>query len=137
MPIHKTNMAGVRERRNQILRMKEEREANSVILDIEDGENFYRFLPPWSAEGQWRKEAWYHNLFKAGIKVAGKKVVVCLKRTFDQPCALCEQVEQMFKSKDAEMEELAKEIRSKQRFFSNVLYLKKKDGKVYVLPFGM
>jgi len=136
MPIHKTNMAGVRERRNVLLRMKEEREANSVIADIESGENYYRFLPPWSAAGEWRKEAWFHNLFKAEMKVSGKKVVVCLKRTYDQACALCEQVDQMFKMKDPEAEELAKEIRAKQRFFSNVLDLTKKDGKVYVLPFG-
>lgn len=130
-------MDGVRERRHQLLRQKEERAANAVLIDIDPGENYLRFLPPWSAAGQWRKEAWFHNLFKAGITVGGKKVVACLAKNFNQKCALCEKVEELFSMKDnAEAQELAKEIKAKQRFFSNVLDNKKADGKVYILPFG-
>ncbi len=131
-------MGGVREERHRLLRQKEERAANAVLIDIEAGDNYYRFLPPWSAALQWKKEAWFHHLFKAGILVNGKKSTVCLQKSFNQPCALCEQVEQLYQmgKTDPEAAELAKEMRAKQRFFANVLDIKKNDGKVYILPFG-
>lgn len=142
MPIFKNNMDSVRQERHRLLRQKEEREANAIVTDIEDGDqNFYRILPPWSAAGLWRKECWAHALFKANMKIAGKQYVVCLKKTFDQPCALCDKVEELRKMKDPEAEFLVGEMRAKQKFYCNVLDLKKiaadKQYKVYVLPLGV
>lgn len=131
--MYKTNMQSVRDRREAILRQQKEREANAFfdeILESKDG-NVRRFLPPWSAEGLWRKQAWYHY----GLKDRG--AVVCPLKTFGRPCPACEEVEQLYKMKgDPEAQQLAKDMRAKERFFANVLNLNKNDNKVYILAFG-
>ncbi len=132
MPIHKTNMGSVRDRREAILRQESERAANAHFDELKPGNNIRRILPPWSAEGLWRKHAFFHY----GIKEKGN--IVCPNKTFQQPCPVCEEVEQLYKlgKTDPEAKQLAQDMRAKERFFANVLDYDKNDGKVYILAFG-
>ncbi len=131
MPIFKNNMQSVRDQREAILRQQKEREANANFDEINEGANVKRILPPWSAEGQWCKRAYFHY----GIKEKGN--IVCPKETFGQPCPVCEDVEALFKMKgDEEARELAFQMRAKMRCFANVLNYNKNDGRVYILAFG-
>jgi hypothetical protein len=123
-------MQSVQQRRDVILRQRKEREDMANFFEVQEGNNFVRILPPWSAAGEWRKQAAYHY----GIREKG--TVVCLQKVYNQPCPVCAEVEQLYKMKDDEARNLAKDMRAKDRFFCNVLDASKSDGKVMILAFG-
>lgn len=127
---HQLSMDMVRRRRAEIARQSEERHNGADFDTLKEGPNKRRILPPWSAEGNWRKYAGYH------YNVVEKKALVCPKRTFQKPCPICEFVDGLYKAKTASDLEQAKKYRAKDRFFANVLNLDTNDGKVYVLAFG-
>ena len=124
------DMSKVRARRMELQKASEDRKKNDAILDLREGPNKIRILPPWSPEGAWEKRAKYHyNITKGPI--------ACSKEILNQPCAACEFVEQLYKSGDEEEKKVAYKFKAKDRFFANVVSLDKNDGKVYILPFGI
>lgn len=126
---YQTNMDHVRRRRAQIAREAEERENAAYFDKLKEGGNKRRILPPWSAEGNWRKYAAYHYKL-------GKRGFVCLKKTFGKTCPACDYVAALYEEKTQDSLVKAKEYRAKDRFFANVLNLDSNDGKVYVMAFG-
>lgn len=124
----KTSMDVVRKRHQQILRQKEEIEGRKFFDKFTPGANTRRILPPWSSEGNWRKEGVYHYLFDENV--------ICPKMTFDQPCPICEERAVLYKTGNPEDKELAGKLKPRWRYFANVLNLEKNDGKVYVMGFG-
>jgi hypothetical protein len=124
------NMDVVRRRRAELAREAEERENGAHFDKLKEGQNRRRILPPWSSEGNWRKRAAYH------YNIVDKKSLVCLKKTFNQNCPICEYVDGLYKTNTPESKEEAKKYRAKDRFFANVLNLDANDGKVYVMAFG-
>lgn len=127
----KLNTDLVRRRRQAIDKQEEDRKQGLFWDKLEAGKNRRRILPPWSAEGNWRREFGQH------YNVLENEPVFCPKITFNQPCPICDENESLFKSKDKDNKEFAKKIRGKSAFVANVLNLDKNDGKVYTLEFGM
>ena len=127
---HTMNMENVRRRRAELAREKDEREKGAHFDEIKEGANRRRILPPWSADGNWRKHAAYH------YNIVDKKALVCPKKTFGSKCPICELVDELWKEKKPESTEQAKKWKAKDRFFANVLNLDLNDGKVYVMAFG-
>lgn len=129
---HAVDMSKVRARRDELKRISAEKKAHEAILDLKEGENLLRLLPPWSNAGEWRLQAWYHFL-----KPLSRAPFICLKKQFNQPCPACEVVERLFKSNDEAEKQQAYDWRAKARYFSNMLSLDKNDGKVYIFAFGV
>lgn len=124
------NMEVVRRRRAEIAKEAEDRESGAHFDKLKEGPNKRRILPPWKADGDWRKKAAYH------YNIVDKRVLVCPKKTFGQNCPICEYVASLYESNTPENREEAKKYKAKDRFFANVLNLDMNDGKVYVMAFG-
>lgn len=120
----------IQRRRAQLAREQEERESGAHFDKLKEGPNRRRILPPWSAEGNWRKHAAYH------YNVVDKKSLVCPKKTSGGKCPICEFVDDLYKTRTPDSLEQAKKYKAKDRFFANVLNLDLNDGKVYVMAFG-
>ncbi len=128
------NLSKARERLDNLRKQKEERKKLGDFINLVDGENILRFMPPWNQMGEWVKEAWYHFNF-------AEKPLLCPKKTYNEDeCPLCDFVDALFKTKDPEDKKAAKERMAKVRYFASVLNLKDKDAKdrkrIRVLSFG-
>lgn len=128
------NLNKARERLEKHRKQKEDRKKMGDFFNLEDGENLVRFMPPWSDSGEFIKEAWYHYNM-------AEKPVLCPKKTFGEgECAICDFVDSLFRTKDADDKKAAKERMAKVRYSANVLNLKEKDPaarkRVRVMHFG-
>jgi len=85
------------------------------------GKNTLRILPNWDGdpEGDFYRETGYHR--KLGT--ARDKSVVCLLREGSDRCPVCEQVRDLYKTKNAEDKELAKDIKVQTRILYNIIDL--------------
>lgn len=79
-----------------------------------EGETTIRILPPWNKLSNMPfKKTGYHE-------VLGERFV-CPRETTKEACPICERVRQLYKSKSEEDKALAKELRSIQRFYFNIV----------------
>lgn len=105
------------------------RYSNSEFYQLSDGTHTLRILPAYSEAGKFYQKYGVH--MPPGRGDLSKKVV-CMDFTFDQhgQCAICAMGEQvrMQDGKDA-----AKNYKYKKKAYLNVLDMKKRDGKVYIL----
>lgn len=124
------DMNVIRARRAELARIDAEREANKILLELEEGDNFIRVLPPSLSSTGWCRK------FGSHYKITEKGGLKCPKTTASLPCPVDELIQPLFKSKVQEEKDYAYEVRAKDRFVANVLDLKKNDGKVYVMEFG-
>ena len=91
----------------------------------ETGVNKIRFLPPWADggpnDGMFYRELYIHWNIPPGAE--SQSFAVCTRKTEggDGKCYLCDEVDRLYSGGAPEDIQIAKEIRSRQRFFSNVI----------------
>lgn len=91
----------------------------------ENGVNKIRILPPWADggvnEGMFYRELYIHWNIPPGAE--SQSFAVCTRKTegADGKCYLCDEVDRLYSGGSPEDIQIAKEIRSRQRFFSNVI----------------
>ena len=124
----------------------EEQKAKQTRTDFwkpGEGKNVIRLLPPWAEDGPsaelFYRETYIHWNVPPGA--AETSFMLCPKKMDLGKCYVCDQVDYLYASKDPADIELAKEIRSRQRFFSNIIDMSdalNKDGnpKVQVWSYG-
>ena len=99
-----------------------------------------RVMPPWSDDNIPYKEAAYHyGIVKVPTKDGGKRDValVCPKKTYNQPCPICETAEELFKGGSKKDRELAKSLLSRRRYFYNIVDRADTDAGVFVYGCGI
>jgi hypothetical protein len=102
-----------------------------------DGSNEIRLLPPWTNDpdnencGLFWREIYVH--FGVGADGENKgRIFSCPQRSPDGPktsCPICAHVESLYATQDPVDAEVAKDIRAKQRLYSNIIDL---SDPVYV-----
>ena len=111
------------------------------FIDIKDGRNVVRILPPKENMEMFYEEVWVH--YGVGKSDTNKKgtMIVCPKTNGDdEPCPQCELVDQLFKlskKKDDSYSKQAKELMKKKRVYYNAIdrsedisqYSKNAEGK--------
>lgn len=98
-------------------------------MELQDGDNLVRFLS--DEDGNFYHETGYHYIKQGKDKVA----VICNRLNSGDECYLCDVVSELYKSKDKNDKELAKEIGAKPRIFFNILD-REDDNKVKILGAG-
>lgn len=100
---------------------------------LEAGNNVRRILPPKGDKDVFWSEGYVHF----GLGESGKDVVTC-PTTFDKDatCPVCEYIETLKKSKNAEDKKLAENIRKTKRTYIAVINRDDDEEKVKVLPVG-
>jgi len=99
------------------------------------GKNSLRILPNWDGdpEGDFYRETGYHR--KLGT--ARDKSVVCLLREGFDRCPVCEMVRELYKTKNAEDKELAKDVKVQTRILYNIIDLDDASKGVQVWMSGV
>ena len=128
----------------RMLAKVEEQKAKQNRTDFwkpSEGKNVIRLMPPWAEEGDsaelFYREVYIHWNVPPGAE--DQTFMLCPKKMDLGRCYVCDQVDELYGSRDPADIELAKEIRSRQRFFSNVIDLNDvggKDPKVQVWSYG-
>lgn len=107
-------------------------------LDMRDGDNYYRFLPPPRGVRSPFVEVWQH-FFGRDIPVPGREkalVYACPAKMENEPCLVCERAAELSRSRGKDDRELAKDMRPRLRVFANVIDMDNPDMGPQVLPFG-
>jgi len=107
------------------------------FLELKEGKNRIRILPPTKDWPDYEFKIFRH--YNVGLD--GKQSVLCPKRTFpnsNYKCPICEANQALYKSKDKDDKELAKQLYATERNFANVLNLDEEaePKNVYVLSYG-
>ena len=107
------------------------------FLELKEGKNRIRILPPTKDWPDYEFKIFRH--YNVGLD--GKQSVLCSKRTFpnsNYKCPICEANQALYKSKDKDDKELAKQLYATERNFANVLNLDEEaePKNVYVLSYG-
>ena len=107
------------------------------FLELKEGKNRIRILPPTKDYPDYE----FHAARHYNVGLDGKQSVLCPKRTFpnsNYKCPICEANQALYKSKDKDDKELAKQLYATERNFANVLNLDEEDEpkNVYVLSYG-
>jgi hypothetical protein len=109
------------------------------FLKINDGDNYYRFLPPLRGQATPFVEVWQHFVGGDDIPVPGRDrpmVFACPKMTDGDHCSVCEQAAELEKSRVKEDREAARALRPRLRVFANVVDMENPDAGPQILPFG-
>jgi|TARA_R110000851_G_scaffold309089_5_gene468369 hypothetical protein len=96
-----------------------------------DGEQSVRIVP--TPDGDPFKEHWFH------YNVGNSAGFMCPKKNFNEECAVCSFVEQLWKEAnkgDEESKKLARDMGAKQRFFSPVLVRGEEKEGIRVWGYG-
>ena len=96
-----------------------------------EGASLIRILPPYSGE-DWYKETWFH--FGIGVD---RKPIACARRLLDEPCYICEQVDELRKSEDPRDVELPTQIAARRRVFYNIIDLDDVESGVQIFSSGV
>lgn len=96
-----------------------------------EGASLIRILPPYSGE-DWYKETWSH--FGIGVD---RKPIACARRLLDEPCHICEQVDELRKSEDPRDVELTTQIAARRRVFYNIIDLDDIESGVQIFSSGV
>jgi hypothetical protein len=107
------------------------------FLELKEGKNRVRILPPTKDYPDYE----FHAARHYNVGLDGKQSVLCPKRTFpnsNYKCPICEANQSLYKSKDKDDRELAKQLYATERNFANVLNLDEEaePKNVYVLSYG-
>ena len=100
---------------------------------LKDGKNVRRILPPKGDSDMFYSEGFLHF----GLGEDGKTSVTCLD-TFGKKCPICEYIDSIKSSKNAEDKELVKNAKKTKRVYINVLNRDNDEDeeKPVVLPIG-
>lgn len=121
----KMDMAKLAERLNQLNQQSNRSNSGMSFLDIKDGRNVVRILPPHSSSEMFYEEAWVH--YGVGKSEENKKgsMVVCPTTLGDHmKCPVCElskQFRALSKKKDDSYDKQAREIMRKKRVYYNAI----------------
>jgi hypothetical protein len=77
--------------------------------------NYIRILPPWSDDNIPYREIAYH------YGVVEKRALVCPRKTYSEPCPICEAADGMFETGRDEDKEIGKKLNSRRRYFYNII----------------
>lgn len=98
-----------------------------------DGTQIIRIVP--TADGDPFKDYWFH--YNLGPQKGG---VLCPKRNHDEPCAICDFKDTLWKeyneTQDGDTMKLAKDMSPRQRFFSPVLVRGEEPDGIRIWGFG-
>jgi len=106
------------------------------FYNFKEGKNRIRILPPTKDYPDYEFKVFKHY----NIGLDNKESVVCPKRTFGSrfKCAICEENAKLYKSKDKDDKELAKQLYASERNLANIIDLDEdaEPKNVYVMSYG-
>jgi len=139
MALGKASKKAVKKEQERLEKEQEQRDGNQSDikwLNLKQGENLVRFLPPWSDEVM---EFWFESGIHYGLPNPNdptKNTAYGCLADYDEECPICEEVKRLFTSKDEGNVEKAKRMNRKRRIYYNVLNIDDPDKGVQVLGVG-
>ena len=121
------NKEAIRQRSEEL--QKGESDFSYLKLTESGSPHHIRILPAWNDSGIPWKEAYFHY----GVN---ERTLACPKSNVNQPCPICDLVEEAAASKKKGDKKFADEMSSKFRAFLNVVDMKNQDAGVQVWPVG-
>ncbi len=112
-------------------KLEEIRRGGTRFWTPKEGASLIRILPPYSGE-DWYKETWFH--FGVGVD---RKPIACARRLLDEPCYLCEQVDELRKSEDPRDVELSTQIAARRRVFYNIIDIDDVESGAQIFSSGV
>lgn len=112
-------------------KLEEIRKGGTRFWKPKEGASLIRILPPYSGE-DWYKETWSH--FGIGVD---RKPIACARRLLDEPCYICDQVDELRKSEDPRDVELTTQIAARRRVFYNIIDLDDIESGVQIFSSGV
>jgi len=121
------NKEAIRQRSEEL--QKGESDFSYLKLTESGSPHHVRILPAWNDSGIPWKEAYFHY----GVN---ERTLACPKSNVNQPCPICDLVDEAAASKKKGDKKFADEMSSKFRAFLNVVDMKNQDAGVQVWPVG-
>lgn len=109
--------------------------SEKVFIDVEQGDNIYRFLPPRIGQSSPFRMTAQH--FIQAIPGLSDKTIsfACPRHELREPCVACDKAVEMMQSPNPNERELAKQLSAKPRIYANVVP-RHRDPSVYIYAFG-
>lgn len=106
-----------------------------VYIEVEQGDNIYRFLPPrLGMQSPFRMTAQHFIQSVPGLE--GKTIsFACPRHELREPCVACDKAQEMLQSANPNDRELARSLAAKPRIYANVVP-RHRDPAVYIYAFG-